>query len=187
MMIFLKSLVLVAFSEMGDKTQLLAFSLAVRFKRPWPIMAGIFVATILNHALASTLGSWISTQVDPKTMNLVLGLSFIAFGAWTLKPDKDEARDRTPSFGAFLTTSVLFFLAEMGDKTQLATVALGARYQHAVLVTLGTTVGMLLADALAVFMGHRLSERISMKKIRWAAALLFFIFGAASLWKVLKV
>jgi putative Ca2+/H+ antiporter (TMEM165/GDT1 family) len=176
------SFALVGVSEMGDKTQLLAFSLAARFKKPWPIMAGILVATLLNHALASSVGLWVSTQVSPRVLGLALGLVFIAFGFWTLKPDTldDEGGGRRTEFGPFLTTTLLFFIAEMGDKTQLATVALGARFSSAVAVSVGTTLGMLLADGLAVFLGDRLSARIRMDWLRRAAAALFFLFGALS-------
>ncbi len=175
------SFVLVALSEMGDKTQLLAFSLATRYRRPWVVMAGILVATILNHGLASTAGSWVSLHVPPRVMAGVLGATFIGFGLWTLKPDQLEEGARLDRFGPFLTTTILFFLAEMADKTQLATVALAARYQAVVLVTVGTTLGMLASDGLAVFLGERLAQRVPMHWIRGAAAGLFFAFGAASL------
>jgi putative Ca2+/H+ antiporter (TMEM165/GDT1 family) len=175
------SFALVAVSEMGDKTQLLAFSLAARFKRPWPIMAGIFVATLLNHALAASVGAWISAAISPKTMSFVLAALFVAFGIWTLKPDTLDEEEKEPKFGAFLTTAVLFFLAEMGDKTQMATVALGARFQSAFAVTLGTTLGMMVTDGLAVLLGDRLAHRVQMKSIRVFAAALFFAFGIYSL------
>jgi putative Ca2+/H+ antiporter (TMEM165/GDT1 family) len=176
------SFLLVAVSEMGDKTQLLAFSLATRFRKPWPIMAGILVATILNHGLASSLGQWISSNVPPRAMALVLAISFIAFGLWTLKPDTLDEDKGPQRHGAFLSTLVLFFLAEMGDKTQLATVALAAQFQSVAFVTLGTTLGMLATDGLAVFLGDRLAARVQMKWIRWAAASLFFVFGAVAAW-----
>ena len=176
------SFLLVAASEMGDKTQLLAFSLATRFRKPWTIMAGILVATVLNHGLASSLGSWISASVPPHVMAYLLAATFIGFGLWTLKPDTlDEARG-PERFGAFTTTVVLFFLAEMGDKTQLATVALAAQFRSALLVTIGTTLGMLATDGLAVFLGDRLAAKVQLKWIRWAAASLFFLCGAAALW-----
>lgn len=177
------SFILVAVSEMGDKTQLLAFSLAAKYKKPWPIMAGIFVATILNHALASWAGQWFSTLLNPQWMSLLLGFIFVAFAFWTLKPDEaDEVSEKT-KFGPFLTTCVLFFLAEMGDKTQLATVALGAQFKTAWMVTLGTTLGMMVTDGLAVVAGDRISHKINMKYMRWTAAGLFFIFGLASFWQ----
>jgi Ca2+/H+ antiporter, TMEM165/GDT1 family len=181
----LSSFVLVALSEMGDKTQLLAFSLASKYRRPWTVMAGILAATLANHALASTVGTWVSAQVPPRVMAGILGATFIAFGLWTLRPDTLDGDGRPDRFGPFVTTTVLFFLAEMGDKTQLATVALAARYQAIVLVTVGTTLGMLASDGLAVFLGDRLAARIEMRFVRWAAAAVFFVFGAASLWGTL--
>lgn len=176
----LSSFALVAVSEMGDKTQLLAFSLAARFKQPWAIMAGIFTATVLNHALASTFGQWIAAQISPTAMALILAVTFIGFGIWTLKPDSLNEKGQSHRYGAFLTTTVLFFLAEMGDKTQLATVALAARFQSAVAVTFGTTLGMMLADGLAVLLGERLAEKAQSPWIRWVAAGLFFVFGILS-------
>jgi putative Ca2+/H+ antiporter (TMEM165/GDT1 family) len=178
----LSSFFLVAISEMGDKTQLLAFSLATKYRRPWVVMGGILAATLLNHALASGAGTWVSAHVPPRAMAAVLAATFIAFGLWTLKPDTLEENARPDRFGPFLTTTILFFLAEMADKTQLATVALGARFQSVVLVTLGTTLGMLASDGLAVFLGERLAQRVPMRWIRVGAASLFFAFGAASAW-----
>ena len=178
----LGSFIVVALSEMGDKTQLLAFSLASRYRRPWVVMAGILVATVANHALASSVGAWVSAQVSPRILAGFLAATFVAFALWTLRPDTlDEAR-RVDRFGPFLTTAVLFFLAEMGDKTQLATIALAARYRSLVLVTAGTTLGMLASDGLAVFLGERLSRRIPMRVVRVAAAAAFLGFGAASAW-----
>ena len=177
------SFVLVAASEMGDKTQLLAFSLASKFRKPWVVLAGILVATVANHALASSVGTWVSTHVPARVMALILAALFLGFGLWTLKPDTlDDDDGKPPRFGAFLTTVVLFFVAEMGDKTQLATMALAARYQATVLVTLGTTAGMLVSDGLAVFLGDRLAGRVQMKWVRWVTASLFFLFGLVSLW-----
>lgn len=182
----LSSFSLVALSEMGDKTQLLAFSLAARFKAPGPILAGILVATVLNHALASTAGAWVAGQVPPRMLATALGLLFIAFGLWTLKPDEHEDEGKAHRFGPFLTTTVVFFLAEMGDKTQLATVALAARFQSAFWVTLGTTAGMMLSDGLAVLVGEKLGERIPMKPVRWVAASIFIAFGIASIFGTLR-
>lgn len=181
----LSSFALVAVSEMGDKTQLLAFSLAARYKKPWPVMAGILAATLLNHALASWAGEWVAGVVRPDVMAWILGLSFIGFGIWTLFPDSLEDSDKKHRFGPFLTTTVLFFLAEMGDKTQLATVALGARFQSMLAVTCGTTLGMLVADGLAVFLGEKLADRVPMKWVRRIAAGLFFLFGIGSIWVAL--
>ncbi len=180
------SFLLVAASEMGDKTQLLAFSLATRFRKPWTVMAGILVATLANHALASSVGSWISAHVPARVMAAVLAATFIGFGLWTLKPDTLEESGKPPRFGAFLTTTILFFLAEMGDKTQLATLAVAARYQAIALVTLGTTLGMLVSDGLAVFLGEKLAGKVQMKWLRWLAAGLFFLFGAVSLWSAVR-
>jgi len=179
------SFALVAASEMGDKTQLLAFSLAGRFRRPGPIMAGILVATLANHALAASVGSWISAHVPDRMMAGILAATFIGFGLWTLRPDTLDDDDKPSRFGPFLTTAVLFFLAEMGDKTQLATVALGARFHSALTVTLGTTLGMLVTDGLAVFLGDRLADKVQGRWLRIVAACLFFIFGIASAWKAL--
>jgi putative Ca2+/H+ antiporter (TMEM165/GDT1 family) len=176
------SFLLVAVSEMGDKTQLLAFSLASRYRRPWVVMAGILVATILNHALAASVGTWVSEHVPPRVMAGILAATFIGFGFWTLRPDTLEESKGPSGFGPFLTTTILFFLAEMADKTQLATVALAARYQSVVLVTIGTTLGMLASDGLAVFLGEKLAQRVSMKGIRRVAAGLFFLFGGLSVW-----
>lgn len=178
---FFSSFSLVAASEMGDKTQLLAFSLAAKFKRPVPVLMGIFVATLFNHALAASAGVWISSQISPKTMAYVLGGLFLAFGLWTLKPDSLDEENRSHRFGPFLTTVILFFLAEMGDKTQMATIALGARYNSSLAVTCGTTLGMMLTDGLAVLLGDRIAHRVQMKWVRWFAAFLFFIFGIWSL------
>lgn len=176
------SFLLVAASEMGDKTQLLAFSLAAKYKKPVPIMAGIFVATVLNHALASWGGFWVASIVSPMMMANILGAIFVAFALWTLKPDEADEVSEVSKFGPFLTTTFLFFMAEMGDKTQLATVALGANFQSAWAVTLGTTLGMMVTDGLAVVAGDQLSHKINMKYMRWFAASLFFVFGLASFW-----
>jgi putative Ca2+/H+ antiporter (TMEM165/GDT1 family) len=180
------SFALVAASEMGDKTQLLAFSLASRFRRPWVVMGGILVATLANHTLASSVGVWIAAHVPQRVMAGVLAATFFAFGLWTLRPDTLEASDKPSRFGPFLTTAFLFFLAEMGDKTQLATVALAARFHSAAMVTIGTTLGMLAADGLAVFLGDRLAGRVQGRWMRITAASLFFLFGAVSAWTALR-
>jgi len=177
------SFALVAASEMGDKTQLLAFSLAGRFRRPWTVMAGILVATVANHSLASTAGVWIAARLSPRLMAGILAATFVLFGLWTLRPDTLDERKGPARGGPFLTTVVLFFLAEMGDKTQLATVALAARYHSFLTVTCGTTAGMLLADGLAVALGDRLAARVQGRWLRVGAASLFFVFGALSAWK----
>ena len=175
---------IVALAEMGDKTQLLAFLLAARFKKPAPIIAGIFVATILNHALAGAVGQWVATAVPPHVMRWVLGLAFIAMAVWTLIPDKideDEAKMSSSRFGVFGATLVTFFLAEMGDKTQVATVAMAAHYATPLLVVIGTTLGMLIADVPAVFVGDKLANRIPMKLVHSIAAGIFALLGIATL------
>ena len=177
MQALIQSFWMVAVSEMGDKTQLLALVLALRFRKPWTIMAGIFVATILNHGLASWVGGWLSQMVSPDVLRYGLAAIFILFAIWILIPDKDTDGPSEPRYGAFLTTLVTFFLAEMGDKTQLATVALGAKFQSPVLVTVGTTCGMLVADGLAVVFGERLTQRIPLKYVRIGAAISFLAFG----------
>lgn len=174
------SFALVAVSEIGDKTQLLAFALASRFRRPWPMLAGVFVATLANHGLASTVGVSIAAHVPERVMAGVLALTFVIFGAWTLRPDSLDGAEKASRFGPFLTTAALFFLAEMGDKTQLATVALAARFHSAISVTIGTTVGMMITDGVAVFAGEKLSTRVQGRWIRIGAASLFFIFGLVS-------
>lgn len=173
----LNSFLLVAATEMGDKTQLLAFVLASRFRKPWAVLSGILVATILNHLLAAFFGSWISQQIPPNYLQWILGLTFIAFAIWVLIPDKDENKNHESKYGAFITTLVAFFLAEMGDKTQLSTVALAAKYDSTVFVTVGTTLGMMFSDGLAVIFGEKLTQRIQMKWIRLVSALLFIAFG----------
>jgi putative Ca2+/H+ antiporter (TMEM165/GDT1 family) len=173
----------VALAEVGDKTQLLAFILAARFKKPLPIIAGILCATLFNHALAGALGAWITTAVSPTILRWVLGLSFIGMAVWTMIPDeieRDEAQvaRRLGVFGATLLT---FFLVEMGDKTQLATVALAAHYGTPVLVVAGTTLGMLSADVPAVFVGEKLAARMPMKSVHSIAAAIFLVLGLATL------
>ena len=183
---FLVSTGVVALAEMGDKTQLLAFLLAARFKRPVPIIAGIFLATIVNHGLAGALGAWITTTLGPQTMRWVLGVSFLGMAIWTLIPDKiEEEEDQVAHrFGVFGATLITFFLAEMGDKTQVATVAMAAHYLDAWRVVAGTTLGMLIADVPAVFLGHRLSAKLSLKWMHAGAALVFAALGIATLFGV---
>jgi putative Ca2+/H+ antiporter (TMEM165/GDT1 family) len=169
---------------MGDKTQLLSLILVARYRRPWTILAGVTVATLLNHALASWLGGAVASQIGPETLKWMLALTFFAFAIWLLVPDKEGAIKTGERFGAFVTTVVAFFLAEMGDKTQLATIALGARYSNMVIVTVGTTVGMLASNALAIFLGERLLTKIPMQWIRIGASFLFAAFGVALLFKL---
>jgi putative Ca2+/H+ antiporter (TMEM165/GDT1 family) len=178
---FFTSTVLVAIAEIGDKTQLLSFVLAAKLRRPYPIMAGIFTATLLNHALAASVGAWLASLVPSHIINWIVGLSFIGCGLWALKPDTLEENPSLVSAGAFVTTVIAFFLAEMGDKTQLATVALAARYDALTAVVLGTTLGMMLANAPAVWAGKALAGRINMEKTRWLAAALFLLMGVWSL------
>ena len=176
----------VALAEIGDKTQLLAFILAARFKKPVPIIAGILLATLVNHGLAGALGAWITASVSPEILRWVLGASFIGMAIWTLIPDKieDEETSVAKRFGVFGATLITFFLAEMGDKTQIATIALAAHYPSAVLVVIGTTLGMLVADVPAVFIGDRLANRIPMKLVHSIAAAIFLLLGLATLFGV---
>lgn len=176
---FFASFALVAIAEMGDKTQLLSFVLAAKFKgRAWAVIAGIFAATVANHLVAAFVGAWVAVNVPPNVMRWILGLGFLGFAAWALIPDKlDESQARPRAMGAFLATLVAFFLAEMGDKTQLATVALGAKYASLSAVVLGTTLGMMAANVPAVLLGERLTRYVPLSKMRFVAAALFAIFG----------
>jgi len=184
---FLVSTGIVALAEIGDKTQLLAFLLAARFRRPLPIVAGIFVATIANHAFAAAVGALVSRLLGPDAMRWVLGIVFLGMAAWIMVPDKVD-EDETPlaRFGVFLTTVLAFFVAEMGDKTQVATVALAARYSSAVAVVAGTTLGMMIANVPAVYFGDRIAGRLrtgsaSLKLVHGLAALVFAVLGVATL------
>ncbi len=171
-----------AVGEIGDKTQLLALLLSARYRRPVPIILGILCATLLNHALAGLLGGWIRASIGPDTLRWGLGVSFLAIAAWALKPDKIDAEPQTiGKYGVFAVTLVAFFLAEMGDKTQIATVALAARFESLAAVVVGTTAGMLLANVPAVFLADRASTRIPFKAIRYIAAALFAAMGIAAL------
>lgn len=176
----------VALAEMGDKTQLLAFLLAARFKKPVPIILGILLATIVNHGFAGALGAWITTLLSPNTLDWILGLSFIAMAIWTLKPDEiEEAEAKIAGrFGVFGATTITFFLAEMGDKTQIATVALAANYSSVILVVIGTTLGMMIADVPAVFIGTKFAQKVSMKLVHGIAAAVFAILGIITLLNV---
>ena len=173
---------IVALAEIGDKTQLLALILAAKYRKPLPIVAGIFAATLANHAFAGGLGLLAHSALGPGLLRWVLGLSFIAMAAWLLVPDRFEEGDaKLGRFGVFTTTLLTFFLAEMGDKTQLATVALGAQYHAFVAVVAGTTLGMLLANVPVVFLGDRVGRRIPVKAVRGIAAALFLALGLATL------
>ena len=180
---FLLSTSIVALAEMGDKTQLLALVLAARFRKPWPVVLGIFVATVVNHAVAGALGAWVMTQIRPQTLRWILGASFLAMAAWMLIPDKlDNTNDTSPPrFGVFGTTVVLFFLAEMGDKTQIATVMLAARYEPYFAVVIGTTLGMMLANAPVVWLGERVTRLVPLRVVHIASALFFTGLGLAAL------
>ena len=179
----------VALAEMGDKTQLLAFILAARFKKPVPIILGILCATLVNHGLAGVLGAWITSVISPDAMRWVLGLSFIGMAIWTMIPDKIEEEETqvAQKLGVFGATLVTFFLAEMGDKTQIATVALAAHYGAPLLVVIGTTLGMLIADVPAVFVGNKFAEKIPMKLVHSIAASIFAVMGVLTLLKVEKL
>ena len=179
---FLVSTGIVALAEIGDKTQLLAFCLAAKFRRPLPIVLAIFVATVANHAFAAAIGSWITGMLGPDILRWVLGLSFLAMAAWTLVPDKLDDEDMPlAKYGVFLTTLIAFFIAEMGDKTQIATVALAARYHSLAAVVAGTTLGMMLANVQAVYLGDRIANRVSLKLVHGIAALVFAVLGVATL------
>ena len=180
---FLVSTGIVALAEMGDKTQLLALILAVRFRKPWPIVLGILVATLANHAMAGALGSWVTTVLGPDVLRWVLGGSFIAMAVWMLIPDKIDEGDTptAPRFGVFGTTVVAFFLAEMGDKTQIATVMLAAQYSTYFWVVAGTTLGMMLANAPVVWLGERVTRLVPIRIVHVVSALIFLVLGMAGL------
>ncbi|WP_050466626.1 TMEM165/GDT1 family protein [Herbaspirillum chlorophenolicum] len=179
---FLVSTGIVALAEIGDKTQLLAFILAAKFRKPLPIILGVLVATIANHAFAGALGAWITSLLSPEILRWVLGVSFIAMAVWTLIPDKfDESEAKFGRFGVFGTTLLTFFLAEMGDKTQVATVALAAQYHAFVPIVAGTTLGMMIANVPAVLLGDRIAGRIPVRVVHAIAAVIFAILGVATL------
>ena len=179
---FLVSTLVVAIAEIGDKTQLLSLLLAARFRRPLPIIAGIFLATIANHGLAAWLGEWVRAQFDPGALRWVVGLSLLAIAGWTLKPDRIEGEVRQAGrYGVFLLTFVVFFIAEIGDKTQIATVVLAAQYQSFVAVVLGTTLGMMIANIPAVLLGSAMAHRIPLRAVRVSAAVLFAVLGVLAL------
>lgn len=180
---FLISTSVVALAEMGDKTQLLSLVLAARFRKPWPIVAGIFVATLVNHALAGAVGAWITSYLGENAMRWILGLSFIAMAVWMLIPDKldeDEVSGHS-RWGVFGTTLVAFFLAEMGDKTQIATVMLAAKYNAYLWVVAGTTLGMMLANAPVVWLGDKLVKRVPIRLVHVISAVIFLVLGVLAL------
>ena len=179
---FLVSTGIVALAEIGDKTQLLAFILAAKFRRPWPIIWGILLATLVNHGLAGAVGVWVTSLMGPQVLRWVLGISFLAMAAWTLIPDKfDEGDAKLSHHGVFITTLIAFFLAEMGDKTQVATVALAAQYHAVVAVVAGTTLGMMLANVPAVLVGDRLAHKLPVKLVHGLAAAIFAVLGVLTL------
>lgn len=183
---FFASTAVVALAEIGDKTMLLAIVLAARLRAPWAILAGILVATMANHALAALVGSQVAGLLDAPWFRIAVALGFIAMAAWTLVPDKFEDDDDSVTHrgGAFLTTLVAFFLVEMGDKTQVATIALGAQYHSVLIVAAGTTLGMMLANGPAVLLGEKLVEKVSLGLTRTIAALLFLVLG---LWQLAEI
>ena len=176
------SIGLVALAEVGDKTQLLSLVLSARFRRPWPIVVGILVATLANHAAAAAFGAWITDHVGARTLTIVLGVSFLAMGAWILVPDQlDDGGVKRLRAGVFWTTAILFFIAEMGDKTQVATVMLGARYDALAWVVVGTTLGMMVANVPVVFFGEAIARRMPVRIVRRVAAAAFAVLGVAAL------
>jgi putative Ca2+/H+ antiporter (TMEM165/GDT1 family) len=182
---FLVSTGIVALGEMGDKTQLLALMLAARFRKPWPIVAGILVATLFNHALAGAVGAWVAAQLGADVMRWVIGGSFLAMAVWMLIPDKaDEVEGGHGRWGVFGTTLVAFFLAEMGDKTQIATVALAARYTALVPVVAGSTLGLMLANVPAVFLGDKVAKLVPMRVVHAVSAAIFAVLGVLTLFNV---
>ena len=179
---FLVATGIVALAEIGDKTQLLAFLLAARFRRPLPIVLGILVATLLNHAFAAAVGALVGELLGPSVMRWVLGLAFLAMAVWTMIPDEiDETEASLAKFGVFMTTLIAFFVAEMGDKTQVATVALAARYSEMAMVVAGTTLGMMLANVPAVYFGERIAGKVPLGLVHGIAALMFAGLGVATL------
>jgi Ca2+/H+ antiporter, TMEM165/GDT1 family len=184
---FLISITTISVAEIGDRTQLLSLLLAARFRRPWPIIAGILCATLANHAVAGFVGVWFGSLLKPRTLQVVVGISMVAMALWTLKPDKlDEDAGATSAMGAFLATLTSFFIAEIGDKTQIATLALAAAYPNLLAVVAGTTAGMMLANVPVVFLGKAFADRLPLKAIHLGAAALFMVLGlvflARALW-----
>ena len=175
------STVSVALAEIGDKTQLLALVLAARFRKPWPIIAGILLATLANHGIAAELGSWLSSFLSPQAQRWAVAASFMVMGLWILVPDKDGGATAKYSYGAFLTTLVAFFLVEIGDKTQIATIVLAAKYDSVSLVVLGTTLGMMLANVPVVIAGNVAAHKVPLKLIRSIAATIFIVLGVFAL------
>lgn len=179
---FLISTGIVALAEIGDKTQLLAFILAAKFRKPWPIIWGILIATLVNHGFAGALGSWITTVLGPQSLRWILGLSFLGMAVWTLIPDKFDEKDaKLARYGVFGTTLIAFFLAEMGDKTQIATVALAAQFKAFITVVAGTTLGMMIANVPAVLLGNQIADKMPVRFVHAVAAAIFAVLGIATL------
>jgi putative Ca2+/H+ antiporter (TMEM165/GDT1 family) len=175
---FLVSLTSVATAEMGDRTQLLALVLAAKFRKPWPIVAGVLCATIANHLIAGAIGMWVGKLLTPSRLDLIVGISMIAMALWTLKPDKlDDSQAEVTSASAFIATLIAFFIAEIGDKTQIATVALAAAYSNLLAVVSGTTCGMMAANVPVIFLGNAFAHRLPLKAIHYAASALFLVIG----------
>ena len=186
---FLVSTGIVALAEIGDKTQLLSLVLAARFQRPWPIIWGILVATLLNHAGAGAIGTWLTALIGEQALRWILGLSFLAMAVWIMIPDKldeDDANVTMSPYGIFATTVWAFFLAEMGDKTQIATIALAAQYHNLLAVVAGTTLGMMLANVPAVVLGDKMAHKLPLKLVHGIAAVIFAVLGVLTLLNVGK-
>lgn len=179
---------IVALAEIGDKTQLLALILAARFRKPWPIIAGIIAATLANHAAAGAVGAWVSSFFSETVLHWILAASFAATALWTLVPDKmdDDENSAARRFGPFVTTLIAFFLAEIGDKTQVATVMLAAQYPHLIMVILGTTLGMLIANVPVVLAGNFAAEKLPLTLIRRLAAAAFFVLAIVAVYSATK-
>jgi Ca2+/H+ antiporter, TMEM165/GDT1 family len=182
---FLVSLTTVGIAEMGDRTQLLSLVLAARYRRPWPILAGVLCATLANHLLAGLIGVRLGRFLNPAMLDAAVGISLIGMALWALKPDSLELADRPQRSGAFIATLVAFFIAEIGDKTQIATVALAAAYSNLVAVVAGTTAGMLLANAPVIFIGKVFSERLPLKALQRVASASFLALGALFIYRAL--
>ncbi|PSS58153.1 TMEM165/GDT1 family protein [Pseudomonas sp. BBP2017] len=180
---------IVALAEIGDKTQLLALILAARFRKPWPIIAGIIAATLANHAAAGAVGAWVSTFFSAASLHWILAASFAATALWTLIPDKmdDDEASTARRFGPFLTTLIAFFIAEIGDKTQVATVMLAAQYPHLIMVIIGTTLGMLIANVPVVLAGNFAAEKLPLTLIRRLASAAFFVLAAVAVYSAMQV
>ena len=182
---FLVSISTVAIAEMGDRTQLLSLMLAARYRRPWPILAGVLCATLANHLLAGLVGVRLGRFLTPAMLDAAVGISMLGMALWALKPDTLEERNRTRPAGAFVATLVSFFIAEIGDKTQIATVALAAAYSNLAAVVAGTSAGMLLANAPVVFLGKAFSDRLPLTALHRLASVLFLILGALFIYRAL--